>query len=450
MDNAVLPKRGDHTTMKASLRRNGSRWRSPLLLWAFTVLAHACGAREESPATTPIQEGPNFFEPDPAPAAGAIGGTPGVGGLIDEEGSAPESSEGVTCHIEQAAAELVRQPVDIVFLLDNSGSMDDELQAVEENINRNFASILIDGQVDYQVILISRHREEPRGESEEASTSVCVSQPLSALESCEDAGAPAPTERFHHYSTKLESDDSFDVLLDTYAPPFDGSEREDEYDNAPLGWSAWLRPGAKKVFLEVTDDDEDMPAQEFIEALTALAPEHFGSAAEPAFVFHSIVGVAEKDPPTAAYLPDEPVSEDECTGNSGDVTSAGVNYQELSRITGGLRFPLCQFDGFDVVFRRIAEDVVLEREVACDFVIPDERPGTDFALEKIAISYQASAGEAVQFGQARTAAECQNDAFYIDAGRVYLCPETCTTVRRDPEATVVVLFTCENQILIPR
>src|SRR5207244_3253153 len=164
-----------------------------------------------------------------------------------------------------------------------------------------FASILIDSGVDYRVILISRHRDGPREDSGETSTSVCVTRPLSDLESCESAPEPAFSDRFFQYSTKVESDDSWDILLDTFAPPFDSSSRADKYDKAPDGWSAWLRPGAKKVLLEVSDDDEDMSVDDFLGALTALAPQYFGSdAAHPSFVFHSIVGLKEKDPATDA------------------------------------------------------------------------------------------------------------------------------------------------------
>jgi hypothetical protein len=69
-------------------------------------------------------------------------------------------------------------------MLDNSGSMSDELQAVEDNLNLNFASILANSGVDYRVILLSRHRREVRDESGESSTSVCVTTPLSALADC--------------------------------------------------------------------------------------------------------------------------------------------------------------------------------------------------------------------------------------------------------------------------
>lgn len=427
-------------------------------LLSLTVGLAACRAADAASGATARsgtgqKEGPNFFESE----LGTNPGAPTQNGPEFVNGEPPSDSSGAisvdeACVIDRRKADLVRQPVDIIFVLDNSGSMEEELQAVEDNINVNFASILINSQVDYRVILISRHREDPRDENEEASTSVCVTTPLSSLASCDAAPEPSFSPRFFQYSTKVDSEDSFDVLLDTYMPPFE-DDREEGYDKAPLGWSAWLRPGAKKVFLEVTDADEDMPVETFVEALMTMAPEHFGTDPQkPDFVFHSIVGLAEKVPPTAAYLPDEPLEEEKkCTGNSGDVTSVGTTYQEMSRLTGGLRFPLCQFDGFDVVFQRIAEDVVQKRSIACDFDIPAAPPGLLLDLNKVAISYTPGNGaDAIQFGQAPTVGDCQADAFYIQDHRVNLCPAACNVISNDAFAGVVVLFTCESQLIVPR
>jgi hypothetical protein len=329
--------------------------------------------------------------------------------------------------------------------------MDDETAAVEANLNVNFAGVLATSGVDYRVILISRHRSEPPEDGKPSSTSVCVQSPLSGLASCDSAPQPVFSERFRQYSTKIESDDSFDVALDTYAFPLEDDDREEKFEQAPLGWSEWLRPGAKKVFLELTDDNEDMSATSFANELTRLAPQHFGSdPAHPGFVFHSIVGLVEKDPPTAAYLPEEAVTNDPC-GKAGDVSSAGTTYQELSRLTGGLRFPLCQFDAYDVVFQRIAEDVVISRGVACDFAIPPPPRGLELKLDNVAIAYASGTGGApVQLGQAPSSSACQGDAFYIIGDRLNLCPEACALVRSDPRAAVNVLFTCESQIIVPR
>ena len=34
---------------------------------------------------------------------------------------------------------LVREPIDVIVVLDNSGSMDEELDSVERNVNESFA-----------------------------------------------------------------------------------------------------------------------------------------------------------------------------------------------------------------------------------------------------------------------------------------------------------------------
>jgi hypothetical protein len=430
--------------------RRGASWLGLGLLAGGCASSDVASQPIPSPADMAMFEGPSFFEHEPAGTSSLSpeATSNGPDGLVE---GTPSPNLPIACVIYTAVAEIVRQPVDIILLLDNSGSMSDELEAVEANINVNFAAILASSDVDYRVILISRHREEPRDESGESSTSICVQSPLSGLADCTNAEQPVFSERFFQYGTKLESTDSFDVLLETYAPPFP-SDREEKYDQAPLGWSAWLRPGAKKVFLEMTDDDEDMAIADFVGALVDLAPEHFGSdPAAPSFVFHSIIGVAEKATPTAAYLPDEPVRPETCTGNDNDVENAGESYQELSRITGGLRFPLCQFDAYDVVFQRIAEDVVQTRAIECDFPVPEAPPGLVSDPENVAISYTPGDGAAsVRFGQAPTLADCQADAFYIADGRLNLCPDTCSAVRDNPLASLTVLMTCESQLIVPR
>jgi hypothetical protein len=405
----------------------------------------ACSAGDDSGGGARVRgpEAPatNAPPPDSTLINNPAGGGAGNDGLVTEPGEMRPVTIDDACVVDQAQATLVKQPVDIILVLDNSGSMSDELQAVESNINVNFASILASSQIDYRVILISRHRQAPPTASEEASTSICVTTPLSGLADCTQAQEPVLTDRFFQYSIKIDSTNSFDLVLDTY----NGNE-EDKFDLAPLGWSQWLRPGAKKVFLEMTDDQPTMPIADFAQRLAALSPADFGSAQSPSFVFHSIIGIAAKTPPTAAYLPSEPVNTAIC--NIDNVENAGVPYQELSRLTGGLRFPLCEFTGFDVVFRSIADDVVFTSNVACDFAIPNPPTGLTLNLDQVGVAYTKGDGSgAVNFGQARALAECESNAFYIQNNRINLCPQACDEVRRDPLSKVDVLFTCKSTFI---
>src|SRR5262245_13950664 len=77
----------------------------------------------------------------------AAGGTLGAGGL------APDAA----CVATSAEAKLEKKPVDIIFIIDNSGSMTDNIAGVERNINQNFASIIGASSIDYRVIMLSEH-----------------------------------------------------------------------------------------------------------------------------------------------------------------------------------------------------------------------------------------------------------------------------------------------------
>lgn len=378
-------------------------------------------------------------------AAAAAAGSGGqsrapVPPVAGKRGSDVEDDAGTpSCATAHAQAKLVKQPVDIIMILDNSGSMDDELRSVEANINQGFASILQQSGVDYRVILISQHRRRDRDD-----TSVCITSPLSGLTQC-PADEPVFGERFFQYSVEVGSRNSFDILLDTYAPPFNRNARE-EFDKAPMGWSAWLRPGAKKVFVEITDDDENADVSEFLLALRDLSPANFGTDPNNlSFVWHSIVGVVQKAQPAEPYLASEPIERDECD----HVKNAGEAYQELSRLTGGLRFPICQFESYGTVFRVIAEDVAKSGDVACDFEVPPPPQGQTLNLATVAVSYTPGNGSAAQvFTQAASETACKGDAFYAAGGRLYLCPQTCASVRTDATAKLDIVFTCENTITL--
>jgi len=416
------------------------------LLGAAGVFAFLFGCGAGSEADTPSPLAPDSR----AGSAGrvmidtenGVSGSGGGPGSIDTGNSgAGDPSPGAPCATVSAAATLIKQPVDIILVLDNSGSMEDELDAVEKNINVNFANILQQSGVDYRLILISRQRKAARTESEEASTSICVSSPLSGLASC-PAAEPVNSERFFQYSIKVDSENSFDRILSTY-------NKKDTFELTKIGWSEWLRPGAKKVFLEMTDDNAALAVDSFVEKLTALVPANFGTVDQPDFVFHSIIGLQEKSPATSPYASDEPIQMATCSGGGNTVANAGIGYQELSRRTGGLRFPICEFSAYDTVFSTIASDVVSGSQLRCDFEIPTLSDGQTLDLSKVAVAYtQGGATTSTQFGQALTSSDCQVGAFYIENHHIYLCPDTCSTVKADNAAKVEVLFTCQNTIIV--
>ena len=368
------------------------------------------------------------------------GASAGSGGLGGED----------ACVATSAEATLVKKPVDIVFVIDNSGSMGNNIESVQNNINDNFASIIGASGIDYRVIMISQHGN--LGEE-----SICVQAPLSATNCMPVPNEPAPNPPlFFHYSVPISSHNSFCQALASY----DGT-LPDEFALGPTGWKEWLRKEAFKVFVEVTDDgvacslngvdyddndqvdDGQTTAEKLDTAILALDPEQFGDSTKRNYVWHSIVGLAENTPVTAAYQPVDAI----VTGVCDTAVASGTGYQFLSQTTGGLRFPICAFDYFDVVFQEIAKGVIEGAKVECEFPVPDPPAGETLDLATVVVQYTPGDGGAAQgFKQVAGPAACQPASFYIEEGLIKLCPDACTTVQADGTAQLEILFGCEPDI----
>lgn len=363
-------------------------------------------------------------------------------GLVDSE-LPPASPVGAeTCAVERIMLRETRRPIDIILVLDNSVSMASELDAVERNINESFADILARSGADYRVILISRHRTAPRTQSDEAKTAICIAGPLSSLDAC-PASRPGASDRFFHYGVSIDSNDSLDQILATFATP------DPLYRETRVGWSEWLRLGSRKIFLELTDDDALSSAEAFLEQLVALAPEHFGTSPEQTtFAFHSIVGVAEREPAGTAYPPGEPIVTTRCSSEQRAAPSSGYTYQRLSRLTGGLRYPLCQLDDYDAIFEAIARDSVSRSGLGCSFPVPEAPPGKRLDLDRIALLRGDSTEAPVPFAAVESLEACQSDAFYVKDATIELCPELCEALLDGPTATVSAVFDCSAYVAL--
>lgn len=111
-------------------------------------VAWACGSAADPAAGY----GTGMAEPTPGPAASSSEPRHPPTLLADSPpapaGSDPGAPAPAACVTARSEAELVRQPIDIVVLLDNSLSMVDEARSVEATLNVNFASLLEDSGVD--------------------------------------------------------------------------------------------------------------------------------------------------------------------------------------------------------------------------------------------------------------------------------------------------------------
>lgn len=347
--------------------------------------------------------------------SGSTSSVGGGGGEIGDAGiDAPDVSFGYDADIgdgavsadSACAADVVagkKRPIDIIWVVDTSGSMSEEIAQIKANINAQFAAILSASGLDYQVIMIA-----DRGFG---TYQVCVASPLGGP----NCGDNPPL--FHTIDQTVGSTNSLGLILSTY-----------DSSTATLRWNQFLRMNAVKVFIEVTDDNSSLSGTSFDTQLLAKAPAGmFGTAAARNYVFHSIIGVSQSSPTT------------KCSS----AVNTGAQYQVVSNLTGGKMLPVCSTD-FSPLFQEIANGIV--GSLACEFVMPTASGGVAIDPANVAMQYTPQGGAPVDIPHVQDPAQCSGDGWYYDDNaspqKLLLCPTTCTTVQNDKGGKVDILVGC--------
>jgi hypothetical protein len=337
--------------------------------------------------------------------------------------------------------------------------MAEEMLGIQNNINTNFAQIIQTSGIDYRVILVGEHGGYAYPTSYESS--LCIDPPL--------AGGPCPNPvpentppinnppLFYHYDNDdIESNDMWSKMLSWYDKP-------DRYGLMPNGWKAVLRPEAFKIIVGFSDDHiydytpvggfayndgssaagAQTAAQQFDNDVMALDAAQFGTPAARNYRYYAIVGVtANPATATGEYGPTEPVAVTDCP----TAVNVGWGHQGLAILSGGLRFPVCEGQNFDVVFQEIAKGVIEGAKIACEFPMPEPPAGKELDPATITIDYKPSGSGTTKFTQVADETKCVPDAFYIDGDQLKLCPDTCALVQGDQKAKIEILALCKPDI----
>jgi len=363
--------------------------------------------------------------------------------LLGTDPNVPDAA----CANDSEQASIVKKPVDIILVVDTSSSMAGEIDAIEENLNTNLGEQLEASGVDYRIVLLADH-----GNADVAGKfGICIDSPLSGNDchTMDGDALPIDGERLKHYPIYVGSHDAYDRILSDYALGDDGI-----YNVAPqgghvpalaYGYGEFLRQDALKVFLIISDDDSNgsttKTAADFDDALLALDPAQFGTADNRNYMVHSIIGQEGKSSDTSVpWLASDSIATGTCGGDS---EGAGEEYQALSIVTGGLRFPLCDNENFDSVFQAMAQNVDEEVSLGCTFA-PTATQHGDLDFDRMVVYYESGAsGDLSTLARVANAGECQGGAYYVSAGLVSLCPSTCDTVQGDAAGRLAMHVACE-------
>ncbi len=356
--------------------------------------------------------------------SGAGGGASGSGGGINTGGSGAginlDSGTGASGGSDAACAETTAAagppqplPADIIWAVDQSGSMDQETQYVQSKIN-DFANQIAATSIDYRVVMIA---------SKSGGNPICVPPPLSG-------GGCGNGPRFRLVDVKVDSNDALNKIINNYSK-----------------YSDFLRPNSVKHFVVVSDDDAtDGPndsAQAFANSLAALTPP--GMFAK--WKFHAIF----------SYGPGLPILG--CVGPFGTGAAIGLVYDALTKLpqNGGAKGVIC-LDNWQPVFNAIKTAVVQGSKVSCDYTVPDPGGGQTVDPTKVNVDYLPGGNPPAQpIFRVNDLGGCQGGGtggWYFDNNaaptKILLCPATCTAVQSDSAAKIDVKFGCDSVYQPPK
>lgn len=360
-------------------------------------------------------------------------------------GTDPTDPNSNGCAGSSAEATLTKRPADIIIMIDTSGSMGGEADQVELRINNDLAGVLESNDVDYRIIMVADFPPDDGGDATDPT--LCIGPPLTTQD-CSNLTSSKPIngDRFFHYDTHVNSTDALVVAVDEFADPLGDEGQTSGAGQITGGWGTLLRPGSLKFFVVISDDDsEDKSAADFDTEIKAAYAAMYPDAGPLEYVFQSIIGIAANpDSADAAWPASEPIEADDC--GTGAVNNGAV-YQELSIATGGIRFPLCNNDNFNVIFNAIAGDVAGGVTLPCTYV-PDAAGGDNVDLDRSALVFEPGNSTDVEsLNRVADPATCYDGAYYREGDAFTLCTATCDRVSQDPAGKVLLRLGCRIEVI---
>jgi hypothetical protein len=294
------------------------------------------------------------------PAAGSPANAGGAGSKAD-------------CGAIRQKAEGKPGPVDIVWVIDGSGSMADEQAAVQKNL-ATFATAIGGAGIDHHVIMVADH-------------DVAAGTPLG-----KDAA------HYQHVSANVGSHDALEVLLATYSQ-----------------YAAFLRPTASLHFVMVTDDESRLKASDFRTQMEQKAGKKFTA--------HSIVS--------------ESVNGRACVGACGisllcGAASPGLEYLALSDATAGQKISICVSD-WSMVFGPLKTAVITSAPLPCEYALPAPPSGASLDPTRVNVGVLQGTASSKTLPRASNMQACASAEawFYDDPSAptmIRMCPAACSSI----------------------
>ncbi|MFN7700024.1 MAG: hypothetical protein ACK6CU_27485 [Deltaproteobacteria bacterium] len=333
------------------------------------------------------------------PDCAAIAACEGIdAGPVPDTGPRPDAGL-MACEATSVMTGNQIQPVDIVWVIDNSGSMDGERDIIQANLGE-FARTVGAAGIDWHVVLIT------------AEGFVRV-----------PASLAADTERFRYVADDVQSDEAMSAALANFSR-----------------YADFLRDEAVLHFVLVTDDESGVTAGDFRTMMRGLTRQSFRA--------HVIASPPGAMSCTVFCMPG-------CSGPNGDAADNGDRYWELAMLTGGSSYSICTSD-WSALFRDLTRAIAIARPLPCRYRIPDPPEGMRFDPGLVNVDLSTGDGATARLpyvGNPDGSVACPGDGrgwYYDDPAdprTILLCNDICDVIEDDAAASMNIAFGCATELI---
>lgn len=283
--------------------------------------------------------------------------------------------------------------VDVIFLIDTSGSMLHAITQVTQNMG-NFVQNFEGTAADTRVVVIT-------GDDPARGTPIADDQ-----------------DKYRFIGSEVDSKMLFTVALTAYP----------QYQD-------FLRPGATTMFVMVTDDEDIVSPTDFRSAME----EQLGHG----FIQHAVASESVNGLPC---ISEAQAWNPLCVAPIPAVCAAaaiGKNYYQLADDTGGVKQSICKADWVPV-FDELRAAVIEAVPLPCSYPLANATT-TKLDPEKVQLVYTPAGGEDEEFPRVKAQDACATkNGWYYDTNEgpttIQLCPTACETVSAG--GTLDIAFGC--------
>ena len=313
----------------------------------------------------------------------------------------PMSTE--MCATTSAMAPPPADPrVDIVWVVDASGSMLDEQIKIGKNLLA-FADALTSAKIDVRIVMMTTSAAIPV---------ICPEMAPDPL-----AGTPlaSDTARYQFIDSFVQSTNALDVAVDSF----------------PM-YSGFLRPGAKTHFVIVSDDESTYRGLASVDERAAGFTNDMRGLLGHDFILHTVssAGPTPCSDPNCNPDPETGICVFVMLGCG--AARPGDTYYALAGMTGGLSASICESD-WNVIFQPLTAAVIASAPLPCTYTIPPPPSGDSLDASKVNVRWKASGtNDEMVFGKVGDQAACMSQlGWFYDASpptQIMLCPSTCDAI----------------------